>query len=292
MTQLTPIGLIAVSGSDAKKFLQGQLTCNLDDITPTQTRLAAHCNPQGRIISLFRLFMLFDTYYLQMPLELIPIALAALKKYSVFFKTELRDVSEQFMQVGCSGDSIATVFTTLPNQINEAQLINNLIIINVPSEEPRYEIMGPINEMKTFQEILSNHQMSYNNWKYLNIKAGIPAIYPATSEKFLPHDLNLPELHAVSFQKGCFTGQEIIARMQYRGKLKNHLYRASVKTEKTPELGQDIYQNSVSCGSIVDYCQIDSQEYELLVIASQNDVTSSTSLSLFPEKKAILNFYR
>ena len=168
----TKDGLLKVAGPDAKKLLQGQLTCNLDDVSSTNSTLGAHCNPQGRVISLFRLFMHQNAYYLYMPKSLVATALAALKKYAVFYKVELTDASE---------------------------------------------------EIKTLQTRLE---------PYADIAKGIPAIYPATSGKFLPHDLNLPNLHAVSFDKGCYTGQEIIARMHYRGTPKNHLYYAEIATTR------------------------------------------------------------
>src|SRR5690349_5689035 len=146
-------GLVKISGSDAKKLLQGQLTCNVDDVTTTNSCLGAHCNPQGRIMSLFRLFLYHDAYYLYLSKRLVPVALSALKKYAAFYKVELTDAS----------DELGHIQSTIPL-------------------EP-----------------------------YADLQKGIAALYPETSGKFLPHDLNLPELQAVSFTKGCFTGQEIIA---------------------------------------------------------------------------------
>ena len=225
-------GLLSVAGVQAKKFLQGQLTCNLDEVTSSKASLSAHCNPQGRVISFFRIFLHNDQYYLQMPRELIPIAKQALQKYAVFFKVALMDVSDEL-----TGMNIAT---------------------RPPS---------------------------------MDISEGIPAIYPETSEKFLPHDLNLPQLGAVSFNKGCYTGQEIIARMQYRGKLKNHLYRARVNTSLPLVRCADIYRDSKSCGSIVDFCQMGVDHYELLVIAQDEDVETRI-LAIDPENKYSLEFLK
>ena len=91
LCELSDLGCIKIQGKDAKKFLQGQVTCDVDKITTEQSSLAAHCNPQGRIISLFQLFLYRDAYYLLMQQTMIPIAMAALKKYAVFFKTEIKD---------------------------------------------------------------------------------------------------------------------------------------------------------------------------------------------------------
>src|SRR5579863_4135955 len=87
-------GLLKVSGPDAKKFLQGQLTCNLEEVSDSQSRLGAHCNPQGRVLFLFRLFCFQNAYYLVMPREMPAIALRCLKKYAPFFKLELSEATQ------------------------------------------------------------------------------------------------------------------------------------------------------------------------------------------------------
>lgn len=229
---LSHIGLLCVAGIDAKKLLQGQLTCHLDEVTETEFRLGAHCNPQGRMLSLFRIFLFNENYYLQMPRESVPFALAALKKYAIFFKVSLTDASDQILQ-------------------NEA-LKQKLITLLSPDE-------------KIFSEIA---------WKKSNIAAGIPEIYPDTIEKFLPHDINLPGLNGVSFNKGCFTGQEIIARMQYRGKLKTHLYSAKTNTQAMPVRGDEIYTEEGPAGHIVDFVELGYNNYALLVTAKENEIES------------------
>ena len=203
-------GLLSVSGVDAKRFLQGQLTCDLEEVTPSETRLGAHCNPSGRIISLFRLSLFQDSYHLAMPKEMVPIAMAAFKKYAVFFKVTLTDASET-------------------------------LIKNKQETAPHFS-------------------------HYTDIMAGIPMIYPETSEKFLPHDINLPLLNGVSFSKGCYTGQEIIARVQYRGKSKKHLSRIRFTTEKSLRRGENIEE-----GTLVDYVQTGYNTYELLIITQETN---------------------
>lgn len=192
MVNLSP-GLLKVSGSDAKKLLQGQLTCDVNNVASTQPQLGAHCNPQGRIISLFYLFNYQDNYYLQMPRDMIDIALKALKKYAPFFKVELTDASDESNIIGSLGSHLPTF-----------------------------------------------------------LENGVAMIYPETSGVFLPHEINLPQLNGVSFNKGCYTGQEIIARMHYRGKLKNQLHLATCKSE-TLIRGNDIFDNNGIAGKVVDY---------------------------------------
>ncbi|MHB1947940.1 MAG: CAF17-like 4Fe-4S cluster assembly/insertion protein YgfZ [Gammaproteobacteria bacterium] len=274
IAELSQRGLLRVAGKDALKFLQGQLTCDLTEITATQTRLGAHCNPQGRMISLFRLFWFQDAYYLQMPQNLLPIATAALKKYAVFFKVSLDDVSSDFKQMGYSGPGLKF----FPIGVDEAAESSDVLIMRVQGMTPRYEIIGKEQAVNELKQQLNVSTQPETAWKCLDIQNRIPAIYPETCEKFLPHELNLPKLNGVSFKKGCYTGQEIIARMEYRGKLKKNLYRARVETPNIPLLDGDIYLQKEPIGSIVDVCQVGYNIFELLVIASCDLATAVLSL--------------
>ncbi len=205
------LGLLCVSGTDAKKLLQGQLTCDVNEITETHSSLAALCNPQGRVISLFQLFLFQENYYLQMPREMVAITSNILKKYAVFYKVKLHDASD--------------------------------------------EAIPPFNTEKNLSE-----------WKRKNIEAGIPAIYPDTSEKFLPHEINLHLLNAISFNKGCYTGQEIIARMQHRGRLKKEMKLMIVQLDYAPRPGEDFYSEGKIQGIIVDSVEFEKGKYQILVI--------------------------
>ncbi len=211
------LGLLCIEGIAAAKFLQGQLTCNIEEVTLTDSRLGAHCNPQGRIISLFRLFLHENKYYLLMPVSMLQIAITALQKYAVFFKVTLSDASTD----------------AYLNTISDGHEHKN------------------------------------------NIEAGVPTIYPQTSGKFLPHEINLQYLNGISFDKGCYTGQEIIARMHYRGQIKKHMYRMHVNTLITPIPGADIHDQTGPCGTIVDSYQEQENNFQLLVIANQATVASS-----------------
>ena len=285
LSDLSSLGLLKITGENAKKFLQGQLTCNLDEVTASQSRLGAHCNPQGRIISLFRIFLYQDSYYLQMPKENWVLAHAALKKYAVFFKVDLTDASETLPRIGYCGSELKNIIPSLPENDNDMVITDHFSIIKIQGVSPRYEILGNVTLSKEKLTSQTN-----NIWQYLDITSGIPNIYPETSEKFLPHEINLPTLNAVSFNKGCFTGQEIIARMQYRGKLKTHLYQAKAESNTAPIRGGAIYSGKDACGSIVDYCQVSYNSYELLIIASEKDI--ETTLALDPENAQQLEIKR
>lgn len=280
MIDLSHLGFIKVSGQQAKTMLQGQLTCHMDEITPSQTRLAAHCNPQGRIISLFRIFFYREDYYLQMPIPLIPLAIKALQKYAVFFNVTIEDASHTLMKLGYTGTDLHLMRQTLPSDVDSAVETNQLMTIKVSDHPSRFEIIG---DGEALHQLTNEHMafQQHSVWQSMEIESGNAAIYPETSEKFLPHDIQLPQRNGVSFQKGCFTGQEIIARMHYRGKPKNQMYHMSSATPHQPVRGADIFSTNGVAGSIIDYCQDDKKNHTLLVLT--HDITQSFYLDA--EKK-------
>jgi len=248
---LAHYGLIKISGIDAKKLLQGQMTCNLDDIESAQTRMGALCNPQGRVLSLFHIFTLNHAYYLLLLKSLVPTTLQTLKKFAIFYQTELSDVSEDFSILG----QITTDTQAVPEQM----------IIKIPVGIHRNFIISSQANKLASDELA---------WKKYNINENIPTIYPETIGKLLPHEINLPALGAISFNKGCYTGQEIIARMHYRGKLKNHLYSATIQSDQLLSPGDAIYylQNHQphECGIIIDAC-LDGDNYRALIVADEKN---------------------
>jgi tRNA-modifying protein YgfZ len=274
---LSHLGILRVSGDGAKKLLQGQLTCDLEEVSENQTRLGAYCLPQGRMISLFRIFQWQQDYYLQMAAEIVPATLATLKKYAVFFKVILTDASAALSRFSYSGvqaeAELQKVFSTLPGGPDSAVVCDNTLILRMAGELPHYELICPVAEGNALHEKLLATAKSapVDIWKYLNLTAGIPDLYTATTGKLLPHDVNLPRLNGVSFNKGCYTGQEIVARMHYRGNLKKQMYRGRVNSAVQPLPGADIF-NPAACGMIIDSCRETADTYQILFLTDKNSI--------------------
>jgi tRNA-modifying protein YgfZ len=275
LVNLSDYGLLKVSGTDAKKLLQGQLTCQVDEVTATQARMGAHCNPQGRVISLFYLIQMQHSYYLLMPRAMVAVAMTALKKYAVFYKTQLTDESDNAIIIGYASLIKPAVNTSLINITN----ITN--VTNAVSGGSRYILVGELEPMKTIWEELAKHTpiSTLSTWKLLTIRDGIPTIYPETTGKFLPHEINLHELGAIHFDKGCYTGQEIIARMHYRGKLKKHMYQASIASESLILPGSDIYSlqglEMRSSGIVVDASPETYNNYQALIVTEESNAKNN-----------------
>lgn len=262
---LTEYGILQVNGADAKKFLQGQLTCDLEHLSPMGT-LAAHCNPQGRVVSLFYLYHWHESYYLIMSKNLIPAALAYLKKYAIFFKIALEDVTSVMQCLGYAGD------------IRQLFHGEDIAILHLPMRKPRGIIFADTNKIKQIKnELLQDSALkSYTEWHEFLIELSIPTLIPETSGKFLPHELNLLHLQAVSFDKGCYTGQEIVARMHYRGKLKTHFRHLTVTSVTAPCLGTNMDishydERGKTSGCIIDCCQSQTpaHTYQVLVMIKE-----------------------
>jgi folate-binding protein YgfZ len=234
---------IQISGKDATTFLQGQLTCDVLALDKHKANFGAHCNRQGRALSVFVIFLQAEKYYLWMPSEVVESSLADLQKYAVFSKVELSIIT-----LACYG-----LITE-----NSSHYSNNeaTLLLEFPGEN-RHLLFN-------FQQELTPETEENHLWHQLDIENLIPRLYPQTIGQFLPHHLNLLALGGISFTKGCYTGQEIIARMQHRGKIKKQLSTLSFLREVTP--GEKIIDAEKALGECVDNLSLPKDNYLLLAI--------------------------
>lgn len=248
-------GVLAVRGSDAAKFLQGQLTCNLNYLSDTQASLGARCTQKGRMQSSFRILLEGDGVLLAMASELLEPQLADLKKYAVFSKSKLTDESAAWVRFGLvnADAALASLGLELPQSTDSVVRHAGLIAIRV--SPGRSELWAAADQARELSAKLSASltQGTLNDWLLGQIRAGIGQVMPATRELFIPQMLNLQAVGGVSFKKGCYTGQEIVARMQYLGKLKRRLYRLQLPAGELPEPGTALFSptHASSIGEVV-----------------------------------------
>ncbi|MGK9414967.1 CAF17-like 4Fe-4S cluster assembly/insertion protein YgfZ [Pseudomonas cedrina] len=248
-------GILAVRGADASKFLQGQLTCNLNYLSDTQASLGARCTQKGRMQSSFRILLQGDGVLLAMATELLEPQLADLKKYAVFSKSKLTDESAAWVRFGLvnADSALAGLGLELPAETDSVARSDALIAIRV--SPGRAELWAPAEQAESARSQLAEHlqQADLNEWLLGQIRAGIGQVMPQTRELFIPQMLNLQAVGGVSFKKGCYTGQEIVARMQYLGKLKRRLYRLRLDAAQLPEPGTPLFSPShnSSIGEVV-----------------------------------------
>lgn len=262
-------GVLAVRGADAGKFLQGQLTCNLNYLSDTQASLGARCTQKGRMQSSFRILLEGDGVLMAMASELLEPQLADLKKYAVFSKSKLTDESAAWVRFGIDhGDAaLGSLGLELPAETDRVVRSDGLIAIRVSPD--RAELWVSADQADAVKGKLSAllAEGDLNQWLLGQIRAGIGQVMPGTRELFIPQMLNLQAVGGVSFKKGCYTGQEIVARMQYLGKLKRRLYRLQLDASELPEPGTQLFSPShgSSIGEVV-LAAHGEQQIELLAV--------------------------
>ena len=262
-------GVLAVRGSDAAKFLQGQLTCNLNYLSETQASLGARCTQKGRMQSSFRILLQGDGVLLAMATELLEPQLADLKKYAVFSKSKLTDESAAWVRFGLvnADQALASLGLELPAETDSVVRSDTLIAIRVSPDRAELWVPAEQGDAVRNQLAATLEQTDLNEWLLGQIRAGIGQVMPQTRELFIPQMLNLQAVGGVSFKKGCYTGQEIVARMQYLGKLKRRLYRLSLDAPEMPEPGTPLFSPShtSAIGEVVIAAKTD-QTVELLAV--------------------------
>ena len=218
---MSPSGLISCKGADALKFLQGQITSNMDDISPSNGLFGAFCNPKGRIKTTFLVIQVAEEeFVLLMDTSQCDYIISELSPYVAFFKAELANVSESYQVIGVIND---TETATAEKPVYTVVESDGVFEITIPGFKDRSLLLVPEGMSSEYQSDSSV------NWDLMDIEDGYVWINESNRESFLPHDINLPAIGGVSYEKGCYTGQEIIARMHYRG---NPKYTAAVIDSK------------------------------------------------------------
>ncbi|WP_282349844.1 folate-binding protein YgfZ [Pseudomonas sp. PS01301] len=236
-------GVLAVRGSDASKFLQGQLTCNLNYLDEHTASLGARCTQKGRMQSSFRILLQGDGCVLAMARGLVEAQLADLKKYAVFSKSKLTDESDAWVRFGVQHGDGALTALDLQLPLETDAVVRHGALIAVRVSPARAELWAPAEQAENLAARLGEQlaQGSLDEWLLGQIRAGIGQVVEPTRELFIPQMLNLQAVGGVSFKKGCYTGQEIVARMQYLGKLKRRLYHVRLAGSTRPEPGTGLF---------------------------------------------------
>jgi tRNA-modifying protein YgfZ len=218
---LDSLGLLRARGADMVRFLQGQLSNDLTRLSAGCSLLAGYHNPQGRVIAVLRLVHLAaDDVLAVLPRELIPPVAQRLAKFILRAKVKLADESSLWVIAGLPGTA-TTDLPELPHAVDCAARIDESIVVRLAGESPRWLVVSPAAQRLA----LDPSPALAARWQRLAIAAGEPQVYAATSEHFLAQMLNLDVLGAIAFDKGCYTGQEVIARAHYRGRVKRRMQR-------------------------------------------------------------------
>ncbi len=259
---LTHLGLIAASGPDAADFLHNQLTNDVLKLGSDEARLAGYCSPKGRLLATFLMWRSVpDTIYLQCGKDLQPAMQKRLSMFVLRAKAKLLDVSTSFQTFGLIGAKarpfLQQHFEQLPEQVwqtvhgTSGTLIRfaNGVAQNINS--PRWLWLAPADQSEVLNQAASQTlnvipiDAASALWRWLDITAGLPQITPATQDRFVPQMINFEALGGVNFKKGCYPGQEVVARSQYLGKLKRRMavgHMAELPEAEWPAPGADVFE--------------------------------------------------
>lgn len=233
--RLNDRGLIRVAGAGARTFLQGQLSNDVNRLSATQSQLSALNTPQGRTLALLRLLQYEDAIYLSLPAALAASTADQLRRYVLRARVEVDVVDDGPGSIGIAGNdaALAAAGFSPPAAIDGADTHDGTVAIRVHAHAgSRFELFGAPQRLAEIAE--KYHPADAAEWRLLDTLAGIPLLSPATSGEFVAQMLNLDRLNAVSFNKGCYTGQEVIARAHYRGQVKRRLRLAFADGEVAP----------------------------------------------------------
>jgi len=288
VSNLSHLSIIEITGQDATEFLNGQFTSNIKQLTKHHLQFSAWCNPKGQVKTTFFIYRHDSGFNILLPHELKEIFLKQLQMYIMRADVQLTDKSEELVNVGLHTEQInipGNQLEAVPEQQGNITIENDLHCLKLFSSDiddtiSSYLLIGSVDKLKNLWELVAStlSTVSTDSWKLLDIKAGYTWLTTATSEKFLPQMLNLDLINGLDYQKGCYPGQEIIARLHYRGQLKRRLHLATCTTDASPESGDSIYSHeNNTVGTVINAQTSEDIDY-LLAVIDNDSIENKLSL--------------
>ncbi|MEW6727766.1 MAG: folate-binding protein [Pseudomonadota bacterium] len=240
-------GLIAVMGEEVEGFLQNMLSNDVRQVSATRSQLTSLNTPKGRMLALMRLFRREGVYYLSLPRPLIEPTLKRLRMYVLRSKVTLESAGGALVRFGLAGERaeglLREAWGEPPAAIDEVRTEGGVTVLRVPGSVPRFELYGELEPMQKLWQRLDVHAVPAGAacWELLDTLAALPEVYPETVEAFVPQMANLERVGGVSFKKGCYPGQEVVARMHYLGKPNRRMALLRAKAAESAQPGQAVF---------------------------------------------------
>ena len=272
--------LATISGKDSETYLQGQVTADVAQLTDHQHLLVAHCDAKGKMWSNLRLFREPEGFAWIERRNLRESQLTELKKYAVFSKVSIAPDDSRVL-LGVAGfqarAALANLFTTLPDSENQAVREGDSTLLWLEHPAERFLLVVSEETAQRVTEALRGEAALNNSqqWLALNIEAGLPVIDTVNSAQFIPQATNIQALGGISFKKGCYTGQEMVARAKFRGANKRALWSLAGTASRVPEAGEDLElqmgENWRRTGTVLAAVQLDDGRV-LVQVVMNNDM--------------------
>ena len=287
VSDLSKQALIKASGEEVFSFLQGQFSNDLKEVTDAKAQLTAYCDPQGKVLALIIVFKIAESYFLSFDESLKETILKRLSMFKMMAKVELEEISEELIQIGYAGEfadlDLQRDFTlktkdTYQVEVIDSQDIQNVTVIKVPGPYHNYRLFGNMDMMKSIWKTLKSNGEAVGSldWTLLDIVSGQPVINHQTTEQFIAQFINLDKLNAINFKKGCYPGQEIIARTHYRGKATKRMLRIHTKAKLEAKAGEEIKLQDAT-----------ERSYKFIVISAAPEIYEGTIALVVTTVKAL-----
>lgn len=273
LADLSHFGVLALSGEDAQTFLHNQVTTDLRNLTLGQATFAAYCTAKGRMLANFLIMRRGEDWLLLLPSVLCePIG----KRLSMFIlrsKVKVRDASGEWVRLGVSGTGMEACVTALLGEVVAEPIMSvgqndALLVIRLGQE--RFDVLVRPEAAPRVWEMLAQvaRPVGTPAWDWLLVTGGVPVVLPQTQDLFVPQMANMEILGGVSFNKGCYPGQEVVARIQYLGKVKRRMFLAHVDASATP--GMALYSpepTDQAAGYVANVAPAPGKGTDMLVVA-------------------------
>lgn len=232
LASLDGLAVLRVAGADADAFLQGQLSNDIQALSPERAQLSSYNSPKGRVLAVLHVFRHERTICLLMPRTLLEPVSRRLRMYVLRARVELAESSLTGLGLwgGAAAGRLGEAGLPAPEAAHGCAAHEAGCVIRWPGETPRFALFAPPERLQTWRAALTAgcRAAGFDDWRREDILAGLPSVHPETQDRFVAQMLNLDSLGAISFRKGCYTGQEVIARTHYLGKSPRRMHRARI----------------------------------------------------------------
>lgn len=278
VADLSHNALLHVTGDDATKFLHAQFTNDVAALVQGAAQWNGWCSAKGRLLATFLLWKRADGFFLMLPADVAAGVAKKLSMYVLRSKVKIEDVSKWYVPMGLAGRSAGVIaareFGHTPDPMRSVEKEGAAIIALDPE---RFVILAPGESAPALWNRLEANATPTGSdaWEWKAIHAGIPIVVAATQEAFVPQMANFELVGGVSFKKGCYPGQEIVARTQYRGILKKRMAIAHIDGAERPAAGQSVYGTTLgdqAAGTIVAAAPAPEGGFDALVVAQVEDL--------------------
>jgi folate-binding protein YgfZ len=277
--RLLHLGLLRFTGPDSSSFLQGQVSNDTRRLSAGDPLLAAYSNPQGRVLAVMHLLPHSSGITAILPRELVPPTLDRLRKFVLRAKVQMEDAGDALQVSGHHGaDALRSAGLAVPQDGKGYAEQDGIGVGLVRPDSGRYWVIGAAEKLAQHHLTGESGQAERieRDWRLADIRDGLPQIYLGTSEAFVAQMLNLDLLDGISFSKGCYTGQEIIARTQHLGRIKRRLYRLQLPGGEW-RVGQSVRLNDGRSGRLVEMVPSGESFEALAVLGVEAGVTTSAA---------------